>query len=305
LSRFLAGRAGLLARPLLLVIAMIAVLAAVGWLLAGAEGVVWSLALAALLLVLMPTTSPDRLLRVHGARALHPLEAPALFEAVRTLARRAGLAEAPAVYLLPGPTPQALTSHSEEGASLGVSQGLLRLLSPREVVAVLAHELSHLERRDLGILRIAEVVQRVTRTMSLVGLVFLLLSLPLALLGDVEVPFAGVLFLVAAPWVVGMLALALSRSRELDADLGAVALTGDPLALASALTKIEAAAQRSPLARLLVVPSVFRTHPRTDERVKRLLAMAEAATPRTSPSGTRRKDELIEPIWRRRPRTQW
>ncbi len=182
-----------------------------------------------------------------------------------------------------------------------MSPALLRGLAPREVIGVLAHEMSHLQNGDLGVMRLGETVRRLTRSMTTIGMFLLFLNLPLMLLGAVHVPWLAVLVLVLAPWAVGALSLALSRSRELDADLGAVNLTGDPTSLASGLTKIEAYS-RGPWWMAMFqmdIPDSLRTHPRTEERVARLMEMAE--TPARRRRRTRRRDEVIEPIWRRRP----
>ncbi|HJL16287.1 MAG TPA: zinc metalloprotease HtpX [Sandaracinaceae bacterium LLY-WYZ-13_1] len=294
-----------LLRSGLLLLAMGAVLALVGWLWAGGVGVLWTLALAALLAVLTPSVAPERLMRAQGARPLHPLEAPELHRAVQGLSERAGI-EPPRLYLVPMPVPQAFATTSHGRAALGVSPSLLRGLSPREVIAVVAHELSHLRHRDLWVMRLAETVRRTTRTLSFFGLLLLFFNLPLMLLAGVHVPWLAVLVLVVAPWAVGMLSLALSRAREHDADAGAVALTGEPRALASALAKIEAASRGPWWMRLFSVdvPESLRTHPSTAERIARLHEMARGAAPKPPrrprpPRGG--STRAVRPIWIRGP----
>lgn len=275
---------------------MVGVLAGLGWLFGGATGVLWSVAFAVVLAALLPSPSPARWLRASGARPLHRFELFDLQRAVATLARDAGLERAPTIYLVPIPGPQAFAAESGDERAIGVSPSLLRLLTPREVVAVIAHELSHLRHRDLWVMRLAETVRRLTSSMSTVGWVLLLLSVPFLLVGEVTLPWLAILALAIAPRLVAMLSLALSRSRELDADVGAVALTGDPMGLARALVKIEAS-QRGPWwARLFTfeIPESLRTHPSTRERVVRLEEMA--AAPRRRPVRGR---NVVEPIWRR------
>ena len=114
---------------------------------------------------------------------------------------------------------------------------MLTLLEPDEVISVLAHEISHLRHRDLAVLRIVEVVRSLTRTMSGVGLFLFFFSLPLWWVSGLQVSWFGIALLCLAPLLMNVLALALSRSRELDADVGAVALTGDPKPLARALRR--------------------------------------------------------------------
>ncbi len=267
-----------------LLAAMVGVLAGVGWLLAGGTGAWLAVAAAAAFAGLAPQISAARLLRAQGARPLHPAEVPGLFQAMDVLSARAGLERPPRLFVTPLPVPQAMALEGAEGAAIAISPALLRL-TPREVIAVLAHELAHLQHHDLRLLRLVGTIQRLTGSMSTFGLVLTLLNLPLVLLGVEHLPWLGVAALLVAPQVVGLLSLALSRSREHDADAGAVALTGDPLALASGLAKIEAAAQGPWWAQMFRVdlPDAARSHPRTEERVARLRSMAQLT--RSGPTG--------------------
>lgn len=261
-------------RSALLLSALASVTALVGWLVGGWVGVALSAALAIVITLMTPLGSAERLLRTQGARRL---SAPWLEAEVGELARRAGLGEPPALWLVPMPMPQAITISGAGSAAIALTPSLLRSLAPREIVAVLAHEISHLRHRDLGWMRIAQIARAVTQAGTRAGLFLVLLSLPLVLLGQASVAWLAVLALVAAPWVVRLLTLALSRAREHDADAGAVALTGDPIALASALRRIEATSR--PWWHTFLrfeLPEHWRTHPHTERRVARLLAMARA-----------------------------
>src|SRR5690606_2413300 len=108
----------------------------------------------------------------------------------------------------------------------------------------MAHEIAHIAHEDIRVMALADVVSRMTSVMSTLGLFLALFNLPAAMAGGAGVPWLTVLVLVAAPTVGTLLQLALSRAREYDADLGAVALTGDPQGLASALVKLEQAQGR-------------------------------------------------------------
>jgi heat shock protein HtpX len=114
--------------------------------------------------------------------------------------------------------------------------------------------------------------------MSLIGQFLVLLNIPLLLLGEVTIPWVAILVLILAPGLSGVLQLALSRTREYAADLGAVRLTGDPRGLASALHRLEQL-NRGLLSRLfpggggMPIPNILRTHPETEERVERLLRL--------------------------------
>jgi heat shock protein HtpX len=159
----------------------------------------------------------------------------------------------------------------------------LRTMSPRELAGILAHELSHLRFGDTHLMALGDVISRLTATMSRVGQLLLILFLPAALMGAPFISLAGLLLLIFAPLANMLLQLALSRSREFNADLGAVELTGDPAGMASALEKLERSQwgswwQRIFLPYRAMQPNVLRTHPVTEERIKRLQQLATNAS---------------------------
>ncbi|CAM2064608.1 M48 family metalloprotease [Sulfidibacter corallicola] len=281
-------------------LAMSALLGFLGWFLFGGTGLLMALAMAGLLLFLSPRFPVSMAMRVAGARPLHPSEAPFLFDTVHELARSAGLSRTPALFYLPRAELNAFATGREADAGLAVTDGLLRYLDRRELRAVLAHEMSHLANRDLALMNLAAILQRVTSSMALFGQVLLLISLPLMLFGNFSFPWTLILVLWAAPLLSDLMALALSRTREFDADLGAVTLTGDARGLASALRKLEH--RRRGIWSLLFQPyrrggssSWLNTHPHTDERVRRLLAY-EASTLRD-----RDEESVRRPSPRRKP----
>jgi len=270
-----------LAATAALIGAIVLVAAGIGYLIAGALGVVLTLGAGLLVGVLAPRPPMERALWRRGARRLY---APWLEDAVDRMSRRAGLEQTPVLLALPEPVPQAFATEGEHGPAIGVTPALLRHLHPREVVAVVAHELSHLRAGDLGLMRIVAVIASLTRSAAQIGLLLLLFSVPLAFAAGLSIPWLNVVVLLAAPWVLHLLSLALSRVREHDADAGAVELCGDPLALASALVKIERAA-RGPwwLDFFRVqVPERWQTHPRTEARVARLRELAGVPVPPTA-----------------------
>ncbi len=164
-------------------------------------------------------------------------------------------------------------------AAIAVTDALARNLTPRELAGVLAHEISHIAHEDVKVMAFADMVSRFTSFMSTVGLFSLFFNL-FGVAGGfrMQVPWLGVAVLLAAPTIGGLLQMALSRTREFDADLGAVTLTGDPDGLASALGKLERAQGKVwenvllPSGRI-PDPSVLRTHPLTADRVARLRAL--------------------------------
>jgi heat shock protein HtpX len=148
----------------------------------------------------------------------------------------------------------------------------------RELAGVLAHELMHIVNQDTRLMAFADLASRITEFLSMAGQLLLLINLPLLLFGQTTLPWIPILLMLAAPTLSALAQLALSRSREYEADLGAAQLTEDPMGLASALNKLESPRHRL-LERLLHPgpripdPSLLRTHPPTDERVERLMAL--------------------------------
>ena len=207
-----------------LLAAMAALLGTLGWLLAGSLGVIVAGAGVAVIWVFSPAVSPKLALQMSGASALPRHAAPALHEAVRELAARAKLDPIPALHYVPGNAVNAFAFGDAQRSALAVSDGLLRVLSRRELTGVLAHEISHIRNGDTWVLSLATRFSRITQTLSTAGLLLLILSIPLVLLGIDTFSIAAMLVLVLAPTLSGLLHLALSRTREFDADLGAVAL---------------------------------------------------------------------------------
>lgn len=267
-------------QALALLAGMAALLGLLGSLLGGTVGAVWAVALAGVLLVLSPRVAPALLLRLYGGRPIQPYEAPGLLQAVAELAARAGLPQPPSVFLVPSPLLNAFTVGTPQAAAVAVTAGLLRGLPPREVVAVLAHEIAHIRNHDMLVMGLADIMSRLTALLSNVGVLLVLLNLPLVLLGQAVVNWGAVALLLLAPMFGMLLQLALSRTREYEADAGAVALTGDPEGLMRALAHLEQRQGRW-LEQLLMPgrrlpdPSLLRSHPPTQARIERLQALAQ------------------------------
>lgn len=273
-----------LVQSALLIAAMLAILGVCAYAIWGWSGVVWALLWAGVSLVFAPSVAPEWVMRAYGAVPIHPAEFPEGYDLLRRLSARAGLERVPRLYWLPSAILNAFATGRRDRAAICLSDGLLRALSPRELAGVIAHELSHIRNDDLWIMGLADLVSRITSLLSWLGQLLLLLNLPFVLAGEAVVPWHVVLLLVFAPTIVGLLQLALSRAREFDADLDAAGLTGDPKGLASALAKLERYQGRYweeiflP-GRRIPVPSLLRTHPPTEERIKRLLDLYERFEP--------------------------
>jgi heat shock protein HtpX len=231
-------------------------------------------------------------LRAMRARPLSRVQAPQLYAMVAELAAEAGQ-PMPRLYLSPARQPNAFaTGRSPRAAAVCVTKGALDLLSARELRAVLGHELAHVYNRDILISSVAAALAGIITTLA-----ELAWFVPLGSTSDDEDSGPGVLgwllMLIFGPVAAALIRLAISRSREFAADADGAVLSGDPLALASALRKIHDGTRMIPLpadgrlastAHLMIanplrgdgIAALFSTHPPMGERVARLQEMAAA-----------------------------
>ena len=257
-------------------------LAVTAWAFGGAAGILYAVVFGAVSMLVVRRISPQMVLTMYKAKRVGEAEFPTGVRIVEELARRAALPAVPALYVIPSKMMNAFAVGRRDDAAIAVTDALARQLSARELAGVLAHEISHIAHEDVKVMALADMVSRFTSLMSTVGLLSLVLNL-LGFAGGyaAQVPWLAVLVLLAAPTVGGLLQMALSRTREFDADLGAAMLTGDPDGLASALTRLEKAQGRIWESMMLPGgripdPSILRTHPLTAERVARLMALKAA-----------------------------
>jgi heat shock protein HtpX len=252
------------------------------WLIWGAMGVAATLAGLGLVFAFAPRLPPEAILRFYRARRIDPRHDSQVLHIVDVLADRAELPTAPRVYVIPSMTLNAFAAGTPEKAVIAITEGLRRRLNLSELAAVIAHEVSHIRNNDLAIMGIADVLTRCMQWLAYLAVILAVLNLPAFLLGDAEVPLIGLVLLYLAPTAGSMVQLALSRTREYDADLEAASLTGDPRGLISALQKLDRYQGRFwedlrlPVpGRRIPQPSVLRSHPRTEERIKRLEALID------------------------------
>lgn len=258
---------------------LLAGMAVLAWLIvsaiAGPETTLMIVAGSLLGLALSSSIPKQYLLNAYGARRISGRELPELVSIVAELSRRAGLPRVPELYYVPSQLPNAFAMGSPDDSVICVTDGLLRLMNRRELAGVLAHEVTHIVNRDLWIMGLADSMSRAVSMASWLGQMVLLINLPLILAGAAYVPWQVPLVLIFSPTLMALLQLALSRTREYDADRGGAELTGDPEGLASALLKLERRTGRLweemflP-GRRIPEPSLLRTHPPTEERVRRL-----------------------------------
>jgi len=263
----------------------------IGRLLGGPSGMVIAFGLAMLMNLGSYWFSDQIVLRLYGAQEVSPAEAPRLFRIVQGLAERADL-PLPRIYLIPHPMLNAFaTGRDPQHAAVAVTAGLLNTLGDEELRGVLAHELAHIKNRDilLGTL-VATLAGAVTLLADMARWATLFGGLGSA--NDEEEGGGGVLgsliLMFVAPIAALLIQLAISRSREFVADATGARIAGTPFGLASALRKLEYAAQAVPVAAnpatahlFIVNPlrgggllSLFSTHPPTEVRIARLEALA-------------------------------
>lgn len=258
-------------------------LAACAYVFAGLAGIFWAALLGGMSLWMSARISPDLVLRLYKARRLSPEDFPEGHRILRQIVARADLPALPELYYVPSNLMNAFSVGKPEDSAIGVTDALVRRLSPREFAGVIAHELSHIRNEDLRVMALADMVSRMTSMMSAIGLFTLFLHFPAIMAGGGQVPWLGILLLWMAPTIGALLQLALSRAREYDADLDAAGLTGDPEGLAAALVRLEKSQGRMwemmlPGGRV-PQPSVLRSHPKTSERVRRLLSLKRPRQP--------------------------
>jgi heat shock protein HtpX len=258
----------------ILVAAMAGVLLLSADLIAGAGGVLIVVVFVAAGVLFAPRLAPSFILGMARAVPMGSHAWPEIHSAVKGLSDRAALPRTPRVYYVPESSINAFTLGSRQDAAIVISHGALRALSLRELNGVLAHEIAHVAADDIMLLTLSEVMGRLARTMAIFGLIAAGL---LVVGGEAAVSLSTVLIFAGVPMGVSLLQLALSRNREFDADRVAAELTDDPVALASALRKIEQEQTAATWRRLLRPcapkdqPALLRTHPRTEDRIARLL----------------------------------
>lgn len=260
---------------------------AIGQYLGGSQGMLIAFAFAAVMNFSAYWYSDKMVLAMYKAQPVDEQQAPELYRLVRDLATRSNL-PMPRVYIIPTDTPNAFaTGRNPEHAAVAVTEGILRILRPEELQGVLAHELAHVKNRDT-------LISTVAATMA--GAIMMLANMMRwsAIFGGMQSDRdrnGGMIGLLAmtiiAPLAASLIQLAISRSREFQADATGAQMLHNPLGLAAALEKLETANQQAPMgaqpqtAHLFIVnplsgasfSRLFSTHPPLEERIRRLRSM--------------------------------
>lgn len=274
----------------ILMAAMTALFMGLGYLLAGFGGMLFALVIAAGMNAFTWWNSDKMLLRMHNARLVPAGDPMGLSQMVEGLAKSAGM-PTPAVYLIDTPQPNAFaTGRNPHNAAVAVTAGLLQTLSRDELAGVVAHELAHIKNHDTAIM---------TVTATFAGAITMLANFALFFGGrrDSALGLVGTLALmILAPFAAGLVQMAISRTREYAADRVGAEICGQPLALASALERIQRGAaridndtaERNPAtAHMFIInplhvhtrDKLFSTHPSTANRIAALRKLAQQSSP--------------------------
>ena len=271
----------------ILMAAITALFMAIGSMLGGKAGMMLALVVALGMNFFSYWFSDKMVLKMYKAREVDESSAPRFYGMVRELAQRAQM-PMPKVYLIDEAAPNAFaTGRNPENAAVAATTGILNILSERELRGVMAHELAHVKHRDI-------LISTISATMA--GAISMLANFAAFFGGRDEEgrptnPIAGIAVAILAPLAASLIQMAISRAREFEADRGGAEICGDPAALASALDKIHRYAQGIPLhaaeahpetAQMMIMNplsggglrGLFSTHPATEERIARLMAMA-------------------------------
>jgi heat shock protein HtpX len=271
----------------LLMAAIMALFGVVGAMIGGRGGMLLALLFGGAMNLWAYWNSADMVLRMYNAQEVDAGTAPEFYQMVAELAQRANL-PMPRVYVIHEDQPNAFaTGRDPEHAAVAATTGIMRMLDYRELRGVMAHELTHVRHRDT-------LISTIAATMA--GAISALANFAMFFGGRDEEgrpvnPIAGILVAILAPLAATLIQMAISRAREFEADRGGAEISGDPLALASALRKIEYYAQGLPMpsaeahpetAQMMIInplsgegiSGLFRTHPATEERIARLQEIA-------------------------------
>ncbi|MCA0176944.1 MAG: zinc metalloprotease HtpX [Proteobacteria bacterium] len=275
-----------LLKTAVLMAAITALFMALGQMIGGRQGMMLALAVAVAMNFFSYWFSDKMVLKMYNARQVDAASAPQFYAMVQDLAQRAQL-PMPKVYLIEEDAPNAFaTGRNPDHAAVAATTGLLRALSEREVRGVMAHELAHVKHRDI-------LISTVSATMA--GAISMLANFAMLFGGrdgnGRSNPIASIAVMILAPLAASLIQMAISRAREFEADRGGAEISGEPQALAAALEKIgriargvplEAAERHPETAQMMIMNplsagglrGLFSTHPSTEERVAKLMAMA-------------------------------
>ena len=271
-------------KVIILIASLSGLLMIVGYFIARRTGVIIALVLSVIMNFGSYWYSDTIVLNMYNARPITESQAPALYDVVESLSAKANI-PVPTIYIIPESTPNAFaTGRDEDHAAVAVTSGILKILNRDELEGVIAPELSHIKHKDILISTMAATIASAVVLLSRWSMFFGS--------SDDNGMIKTLAVAIIAPIAATLIQMAISRSREYEADAGGAKVSGKPEALASALTKLSMSAKRRPMdanpstAHMFIVNplsggtimNLFSTHPPMEERVKRLMRMKSDST---------------------------
>lgn len=279
------------AKTAILLASLTALFMAIGFMIGGKFGIIFAFGIAVVMNMGAWWFSDSLALKMSGAHEVSPSEAPTLHQIVERLSARAEIPK-PAVYIIESPMPNAFaTGRSPNKGAVAATTGIMQMLSTEELAGVMAHELAHIKNRDTLISSIAATVAGAITMLADMAMWSMIFGM---FMGDDDDDggglgemVAGILMIIVAPIAASLIQMAISRSREYNADVGGARILGDGNPLADALAKLEHGAREAHVqinpatSHLYIVNPLdggtiagfFSTHPPTEERISRLRSM--------------------------------
>jgi heat shock protein HtpX len=266
-------------KVIFLIASLSGLLLIIGYFIGRKTGVVIALIIALIMNFGSYWYSDTIVLSMYNAQPVTRSEAPVLYETVETLSSKAKI-PVPKVYIIPENSPNAFaTGRNEDHAAVAVTSGILKILNKDELEGVIAHELSHIKHKDILISTMAATIASAVVLLSRWSMFFGS--------SDDGGMIKTIAVAIIAPVAATLIQMAISRSREYDADAGAAKVSGKPEALAGALAKLSISAKRRPMdanpstAHMFIVNplsggaimNLFSTHPPPEKRIERLMKM--------------------------------
>src|SRR5437867_2151479 len=275
-------------KTVVLMVGLTVLLVFVGGAFGGRQGIIMAYVFAMVMNMFSYWFSDKIVLRMYGAKEVSEAEAPVLYSVTRDLAMKMNM-PMPKVYIIPSDAANAFaTGRNPNHAAVAATEGILRMLTKEELAGVMAHEMGHVRNRDILIGTIAATIAGAISMLAHMAQWAMIFGGGRR--DDDEGAggmIGGILMIILAPIAAALIQMAISRSREYEADATGARICGNPLALASALKKLQAGTQRIPMdanpatAHMFIVNplrgrgfvNLFSTHPPMEERIARLEAM--------------------------------
>ena len=275
-------------KTVVLMVGLTVLLVFIGGAFGGRQGMIFAFMFAMVMNMISYWFSDKIVLRMYSAKEVSEADAPVLYSVTRDLAMKMSM-PMPKVYIIPSEAPNAFaTGRSPKHAAVAATEGILGLLTREELTGVMAHELGHVRNRDILIGTIAATIAGAISMLAHMAQWAMIFGGGRR--DDDEGAggmIGGIAMIILAPIAAALIQMAISRSREYEADATGARISGTPLSLASALKKLHAASQRVPLsanpatAHMFIVNplrggglmNLFSTHPPMEERIARLESM--------------------------------